>query len=102
MSFIPFLNITLSGIVAILLVALVVGLINAFIVPAVKGLFKKANALVLFIVSVIIDALALMLGAWVVGDLLGRDFSIGFWPGAIIVALVLSVFNVGFDRVNKK
>jgi len=87
-----FLNITFGGRVwlTILIVAVVVGLINAIIVPAVKGVFKNGNPAVIFCVSLIIDAAAL----WLAGVIL-RNFSIQFFPTAIIAAAVLALVNVG-------
>ena len=93
---VPFMNVTLDGWVAVVIVALVVGLISAFIVPLVKNLFKKANALVFLIISLIIDALALLLAAWLVSGF-GIDFI-----SALIVAAILSLVNAGFGATSKK
>jgi len=78
--------------VTILIVAVVLGLLNALIVPIVKGIFKKANATILLIISLIIDAAALWLaGMFVPG------FFIEFFPTAIIAAAILALLNVGFS-----
>jgi len=95
-QYIPFLNITLDGIVPILLVAIVIGLVCAFVVPAVKGLFKNANAVIYLIISLIINALVLMLAAWIV-----PGFGITFWS-AVIVAAILSLFVAGFSLTGGK
>ena len=94
--FVPFLNVTLDGVVPVIIVALVVGLISAFIVPAVKGLFKEANALVFLVISLVIDAAALLVAAFFI-----NGFSITF-VSAVIVAAILAVFNAGFGAVSKK
>ena len=90
LSFLPFLNMRFSGIFSILVVAIVLGLINALIVPVVKNGFKSDNAVLLMIISLIVDAAAL----WLAGAIV-RGFYISF-VSAIIVAVILSVMNAGF------
>jgi len=96
MSFIPFLNVSLNGIWAILLVALVLGLVCAFIVPAVKKYFKKANAIIYFIAALVINALALILSSYIVNIFIPGGFGIDF-ISALIVAAILSLVVVGFS-----
>jgi putative membrane protein len=94
MSFIPFLDISFDGVLAIIITAIVIGLINALIVPIVKGIFKGKNnnaTLLIIIISLIIDAAAL----WLAGIIV-PGFSIGFFPTAIIAAIVLTILNAGF------
>jgi len=86
-----------GGVISFLIVAVVIGLVNALIVPAVKGLFKKNGTLLVFILSLIIDAAAL----WVVGFFSFFNFSIEFFPTAIIAAVVLTIINTGFSVSNK-
>jgi len=90
LSFLPFLNMGFSGLISILVVAVVLGLINALIVPMVKNVFKSNNAFLLLIISLVIDAAAL----WLAGVIV-RGFYITFVT-AIIVAAILSVLNAGF------
>ena len=92
LSFVPFMNITFGGRtwLTILIVAVVVGLINAIIVPVVKGIFKKGHPAVIFCISLIVDAAAL----WLAGVII-RNFTIEFFPTAIIAAAVLALVNVG-------
>jgi len=99
LSFLPFMNITFGGTtwLTILIVAVVVGLINAIIVPVVKGIFEKASPGVLFVISLVIDAAAL----WLAG-LLIPNFYIGFFPTAVIAAAVLALINVGAGFTEKK
>ena len=101
LSFVPFMEIAFGGTrtwLAILVVAVIVGLINALIVPAVKRLFKKAHPAVLFCVSLVIDAAAL----WLAHIILRSWFTIEFFPTAIIAAAVLALVNVGFGFSDKK
>ena len=97
LSFLPFMDINFGGRtwLTILIVAVVVGLINAIIVPVVKGVFKQGHHTVIFCISLVVDAAAL----WLAGVLVG-NFSIGFFPTAIIAAAILALINVGagFDK----
>ena len=93
LSFVPFMDITFGGRrtwLTILVVAIVIGLINAIIVPVVKGIFKNGHPAVIFCISLVIDAAAL----WLAGVIL-RNFYIEFFPTAIIAAAVLALVNVG-------
>ena len=96
LSFLPFLNMRFSGIISILVVAVVLGLINALIVPIVKNGFKSNNAVLLMIISLVIDAAALWLAGVIVSG-----FTVTF-PAAIIVAVILSVLNAGFGAKTAK
>ena len=93
MSFVPFMNIGFAGWLSIVIAAVVLGLINALLVPVFKGLFKKKNTIVFLIVSLLINAAALWLGG-----LLVPGFFIEFFPTAIIAAAVLSLVGAGFSR----
>ena len=99
LSFLPFMDISFGGRTwfTIFIVAVVVGLINAIIVPVVKGVFKKGRPSVIFCISLVVDAAAL----WLAGVLIS-NFSIGFFPTAIIAAGVLAMVNVGAGFENKK
>ena len=87
LSLLPFMNITFGGTtwVTILIVALVLGVINFFLVSFVRGLFKKGGPLFMFVICLVIDAAAL----WLAGVILS-NFSIEFFPTAIIAAAVLA------------
>jgi len=96
LSFVPFLDISFDGWVAILIVAIVLGLINALIVPIVKGIFKGKNdnaTWLILIISLVIDAAALWLANVIV-----PGFHISFFPTAIIAAVVLTALNAGFSK----
>ena len=96
LSLINWMGITFGGtgfsfIITIIIVAVVVGLINAIIVPVVKGVFKKGHPAVLFCISLLIDAAALWLAHWLLGD----RFGFTHFSRAIIAAAVLALVNVG-------
>jgi len=95
LSWLPFMAMSFRGWVSIVIVAVVLGLINAIIVPIVKGLFKgnRQTSLLIVIISVIVDAGAIWLASVLVGG-----FTLGnFFPTAIIAAVVLALINGGFS-----
>jgi len=87
LGFIPFIEVGFGGTiwVTILIVALVLGIINFIIVAILRRLFKRGSSAFMFIVALVIDAFALWLTARLVSN-----FSIEFWPHAIIVAAILA------------
>jgi len=71
----------------VIVVAIVFGLINGLLVPAVMSLFKRARGIILFALTLIVDAGALMLTAWVAP----RSLYIGNWQTALILAAALAL-----------
>ena len=94
--FIPFLYMRFAGgWLPVVIVAIVLGLINAIIVPIVKRIFKRGNnTVIILIVTVVIDAGAL----WLTSVIASRSFFIDFFPTAIVVALILAAVNGAFSR----
>ncbi len=93
-------NIT-NNILGILVVALIFGAVNALIKPLVSILTCPLTVLTLGLFTLVINALMLMLTAWVSGDLLEVN---GFWTalwGSIIISIVsfaLSLFLTDDSR----
>jgi putative membrane protein len=96
-----------GGWLALAVMALIFGLVNALIRPILKFLTCPLIMLTLGLFTLVINALMLQLAAW-----LGRQFGIGFyvagfWP-AILGALVISVVSfvltmlIGDDDKDKK
>lgn len=85
-----------GGASSILAVAVVFGLVNAFVRPFLKLLSCPIIFLTLGLFTLVINALMLMLAAWV-GRQLGIDFAVnGFWAaflGALIVSIVSTVLS---------
>ena len=97
LSFIPFMGITIAGnLLSFVFVAVVIGLINAFIVPIVKGIFKLNNPGIMLVVSLVIDAAALWLASIILSG-----FTIGVPVPALIAAAILSVLNLGASHFSK-
>jgi len=90
---IPLMYITLSGVVGVLLVAVVLGLLNAFIIPVVKSWFKIKSAFVVLVVSLVIDAAFLLLMSWILSPRFYIPLSLDGFITALIVAAIMAVVN---------
>ncbi len=76
-----------------LAVAVVFGIVNAFIRPLLKLLSCPVILLTLGLFTLVINALMLMLTAWA-SRLLGIDFTVdAFWPSAFLGALIVSIVS---------
>jgi putative membrane protein len=79
---------------AVVLVALVLGLINAFIRPLLSALSCGLIILTLGLFTLVINALMLWLASWIMVELIGLGFHVdGFWS-ALLGALIISVVSV--------
>ena len=78
-------------------VALVFGVVNAFIAPVLKVLSLPVQVLTLGLFTFVINALMLMLTSWLAQSL-GIAFAVdGFWSallGALIVSVVSGILSV--------
>ena len=79
---------------ALLIVALIFGLVNALIRPILKLLTCPLQILTLGLFTIVINALMLLLTSW-----LAEQFNIafwvsGFWPDAVLGALVVSAVSI--------
>src|SRR5512141_865207 len=85
-----------GGAGSILAVAVVFGLVNAFVRPFLKLLSCPIIFLTLGLFTLVLNALMLMLTAWV-GKQLGIDFAVDtFWAaflGALIVSVVSTILS---------
>ncbi len=89
-------GITLTGshrVWTLLLVALVLGLVNAFIRPIVSGLSCGLIVLTLGLFTLVINGLMLWLASYISEHGLGLGFHVdGFWS-ALLGAIIISVFS---------
>ena len=93
-----------GGWAALLIIALVFGLINAVIRPLLKLLTCPLQILTLGLFTLVINALLLLLTSWIAENWLlqalpaGRFDHIflvdGVWPAAVLGALVVSVVSI--------
>ncbi len=89
--FVP--GIRAGSVTSLLLTALVFGVLNALVRPLLKLLSCPLLVLTLGLFTLVLNAVMLMLTAWL-GQKFGIDFRVdGFWP-AFFGALVVSVVSV--------
>ncbi len=94
-----------GGWLALAVMALIFGLVNALIRPVLKLLTCPLIILTLGLFTLVINALMLMLASW-----LGRQFGIGFyvagfWPalrGALVISVVSFVLTVLVGNENSR
>jgi len=76
--------------IAIIVIGLVFGVINALLVPLVMRLFRRAQGTILFVVTLIVDAAALMLTASIASRSIQIGGMLNGWLTAIIVGAILA------------
>jgi putative membrane protein len=87
-----------DDLLTLLLVAVVFGLVNAFIRPIVKLLTLPINLITLGLFTLVINALMLMLTAWLLSDALTIEGGLinSFFTaliGSVIISIVSTVLN---------
>ena len=82
-----------GSVTSVLLIALVFGVLNALVRPFLKLVSCPLLVLTLGLFTLVLNAVMLMLTAWL-GQRFGIDFRVdGFWP-AFLGAIVVSVVSV--------
>jgi putative membrane protein len=84
-------------ILTLIVVALIVGIVNAVIKPIVKTIGCLFYVLTLGLIGLVVNGLLLWLASWVAGQLKLPFHITGFWPafwGAIIIGVVGWVLNM--------
>ena len=79
---------------ALLIVALIFGLVNALIRPILKLLTCPLQILTLGLFTIVINALMLLLTSWLAGQFNIAFWVEGFWPDAVLGALVVSAVSI--------
>ena len=93
---------------AVVLVALVLGLVNAFIRPIVSAFSCGLIVITMGLFTLVINALMLWLASWISVEWLGLNFHVdGFWNallGAVIVSVISLIMSalVGGKKGNKR
>ncbi len=95
---------TLSKVLTLIVVALIVGIVNTFLKPIIKGIGCLFYILTLGLIGLVVNGLLLWLASWVAGKLTLPFHITGFWAafwGAIIVGVVSWLLGLIDDRVRK-
>ena len=88
---------TLAGVVTLLVVAVIFGLVNAFIKPIIKVVGCPLYVLTLGLFALVVNALLLMLTSWLAGLLDARFHVDGFWAafwGGIVVSVATFLISI--------
>ncbi len=79
---------------AVVLVALVLGLINAFIRPVIYALSCGLIVLTLGLFTLVVNGLMLWLASWIMVNWVGLEFHVdGFWS-AVLGGIIISVVSI--------
>jgi len=79
---------------AVLILALVLGLLNAFVRPLLYALCCGLIVLTLGLFTLVLNGLLLWLASWVLTDLLGLGFRVDGFGSAVLGALIITVVSV--------
>jgi len=79
---------------ALLIVAVIFGLINALIRPILRLLTCPLQILTLGLFTIVINALMLLLTSWLAEQFNVAFWVRGFWPDAVLGALVVSAVSI--------
>lgn len=94
---------SVDTIITLVVIAIVIGLVNAIVKPIAQGLSGCLIMLTLGLFLLIVNAAMLFLSAWICQQL-GIDFTVnGWWAaifGSIIISLVSGLIN-GLTGVNR-
>ncbi|SRR5690242_11754587 len=92
----------------LILLAIVFGLVNAYIRPIVKLLSLPLNLLTFGLIGLVINTAMVLLAAWL-SEFLKADFTLGGWPGghfkvetivaAFLTSIVISVVSAVMSLV---
>jgi len=94
-----------NGTIAVLLMAIVFGIVNAFIRPLITLLSCPLVLLTLGLFTLVINGLCFSLSSWIAQSL-GIGFVVnGFWPafwGAIVVSIVSFLLSLFLPDKNER
>jgi putative membrane protein len=77
----------------ILVVAVIIGVVNAVLRPIIKVLGCWAYVLTLGLVALVVNGALLMLTSWIAGEL-DLGFHVDhFWPAAVLGALLIGIIS---------
>lgn len=86
-------GITSDGATSLFVVALIFGIVNAFIRPIITILSLPLLILTLGLFTFVINALMLMLSSWIAG-IFGIGFAVNGFGAALLGAVIISVVSI--------
>ena len=90
-------GITVENFWAALIVALVLGVINAFIKPVLQLITLPINVLTLGIFGLVLNALMLIFAGW-----LSPGFEVDGFLSAFIGSIIISLLSLGINMIDRK
>ena len=90
-------GITVENFWAALIVALVLGVINAFIKPVLQLITLPINVLTLGIFGLVLNALMLMFAGW-----LSPGFEVDGFFCSFIGSIIISLLSLGINMIDRK
>ncbi|MDQ3856516.1 MAG: phage holin family protein [Chloroflexota bacterium] len=104
-ALVPGIRVGSDALLSVAVMAIILGLVNAFVRPVLRALACGFIVLTLGLFLLVINALTLWLSSYIAREWLGVDFYVdGFWPafwGGIVVSVVsflLSLFVTDDER----
>jgi putative membrane protein len=102
---VPGITVGENAYIAVALMAIIFGLVNALIRPLVKFVTCLVNVITLGLFTLVINALMLWLSGWIAQQLnIGFEVKNFWWAflGALVVSVVSFVLNLFFGRGDDK
>jgi putative membrane protein len=82
-----------NGVVAIIITALILGLVNALIRPILKLFSCGLIVVTLGLFTLVINAICLWLASWISVDLFHIGFIVNSWWAALIGSIIISIVS---------
>jgi putative membrane protein len=82
-----------NGVVAVIITALILGLVNALIRPILKLLSCGLIVVTLGLFTLVINAICLWLASWISVDLFHIGFNVNSWWAALIGSIIISIVS---------
>ncbi|WP_433346531.1 phage holin family protein [Micromonospora sp. CA-111912] len=80
-----------EAVVTLVLVAVIFGVVNAVLQPVIKTVGCGFYLLTLGLIALVVNGLLFLLSSWIAGEA-GLPFHVdGFWPAAVLGALLVGV-----------
>ena len=92
---------TTGKVITVIVVALVLGIVNAVLKPIIKLIGLPLYLLTLGLVSLVVNGFLFWLAGVIVRNVFNLQFNVPFWPGAVVGALFVTLVTVALGWVIK-